>query len=81
MAGGNSGTVRISPNGTTWTATATGSSSIIRSITFKPEAPQEYFAAGHDGKILKGVRTLPTQFRVPNDDPVYGWIRALPLDD
>jgi hypothetical protein len=28
-------------------------------------------------KILDGIRTLPTQFRVPDDNPTNGWIKAV----
>ena len=30
------------------------------------------------GALYRGVRTLPTQFQAPDDNPTYGWIKALP---
>jgi len=75
MAVGGGGTARISSNAQTWTATVTGVSSALSTIAVNPNAQHEYYVLG-GGSLLKGVRTLPTQFRVPSDDPTYGWIRA-----
>lgn len=73
---GNSGVARISGNGTSWTTAPTGVGTSFNAITFDPNAQQKYFAVGST-TVLKGIRTLPTQFAVPDDDPVYGWIKAL----
>lgn len=75
LAVGESGVARISSNGTSWTASGTGVSTTLQVAIFDPDAQSEYYAMG-GGTILKGLRTLTTQFRVPNDSATYGWIKA-----
>ena len=79
---GNGGIARISAanSGTTWNASATGISGLIYSAAFDQTQQNKYIAAvANSTSALKGIRTLPTQFQVPNDSPTYGWIRALPI--
>lgn len=75
VAVGNVGTARISSAGTSWSASPTGVSVNLTQITFDPDNPATYYALG-GGTLLSGLRTLPTQFRVPNDAATYGWIKA-----
>lgn len=75
LAAGSSGVARISSNGTTWSASATGVSISFTVSGFDPDNPAEYYVGG-SSTLLKGIRTLPTQFRVPNDAATYGWIKA-----
>lgn len=75
MAVGASGVARISSNGISWTASGTGVSATFNTVTFDPDSEETYYAGG-GSTLLKGIRTLPTQFRVPNDAPQYGWIKA-----
>lgn len=77
MAVGNGGTVRISTNATAWSSSVTGSALSLRAVTYDPDEPSFYVIVGASGTSLEGQRTLPTQFRVPNDDSTYGWIKAL----
>jgi hypothetical protein len=74
VAVGASGTARISSDAITWTASSTGVSSTLSVVIFNPTMPATYYASGTG--FLSGLRTLPTQFKVPNDDPQYGWIKA-----
>jgi hypothetical protein len=71
---GASGVARISNNGTAWTASPTGVSNILYCVIVSASNPAQYYAVGTS--FLSGLRTLPTQFRVPNDSPQYGWIKA-----
>lgn len=71
---GSSGVARISNNGTSWTASPTGVSSRLDAVVVSATNPAQYYAVGTG--FLSGVRTLPTQFRVPNDAAQYGWIKA-----
>jgi hypothetical protein len=75
LAVGNTGTARISGDGISWASSATGVSFSLQNATSDPDEPATYFATG-SSSLLKGLRTLPTQFRVPNDAPQYGWIKA-----
>lgn len=75
LAVGSNGVARFSSNGTSWSASGTGVSSTLVSAIFDPDSQSEYYALGGPS-ILKGLRTLTTQFRVPNDSPTYGWIKA-----
>jgi hypothetical protein len=79
MAVGSSGIVRLSSNGTSWGASPTGVSGNLLTVSYDPDRQEVYFVGGSSGTstiLMKGVRTLPTQFRVPNDSPQYGWIKA-----
>jgi hypothetical protein len=73
---GASGVCAISTSGTSWALAATGVGANLASVTYNASAQTNYFAAGVS-TIIKGVRTSPTQFQVPDDDPDYGWIKAL----
>jgi streptogramin lyase len=79
MASAIGGIVRISAanSGTTWTATATGVSNNLQNLVFDPDSPEKYFAAGQSAAtIIKGIRTLVSQFQTPNDG-ANQWIRAV----
>lgn len=76
LAAGSSGAVRISANGTTWEASATGTSVDFFTVSFDPNNTAKYFVGGN-GALYTGIRTLPSQFATPDDNPEYGWIRAL----
>lgn len=75
MAVGASGVARISSAGTTWLAAPTGFSHTLQSVITDTTSPELYYVSG-SGPLLIGTRTLPTQFRVPNDSATYGWIKA-----
>lgn len=75
LAAGNAGTVRISTNGTSWAASITGTSVSFTCVTFDLNNAAKYFVGG-SGALYVGIRTLPTQFKTPSDDPTYGWIKA-----
>ncbi len=77
MAVGQSGAAVISAAGTSWATTATGQAIALNSVVHDEDMPQRYIVGGLSGTLLEGIRTLPTQFRVPNDDPTYGWVRAV----
>ncbi|GHA15081.1 hypothetical protein GCM10007989_07290 [Devosia pacifica] len=77
LAIGDSGTARLSSNLTTWTAAPTGSSASLDALVIDPSNDRRYLVAGASNLVLDGLRTDPTQFRVPEDDPDYGWIKAL----
>lgn len=80
IAVANAGTARISAanDGTAWASTATGSSLNLVAAAFDSDDTNVYYVLQNGStSILKGVRTLPTQFQVPDDDPEYGWIKAL----
>lgn len=74
---GDSGTVVLSLNGTTYTLATSGSGVSFTYALADQNVASHYVISGGGGYIADGVRTLPTQFRVPNDDPDYGWIKAL----
>jgi hypothetical protein len=78
MTVGGSGVARISSAGTTWIAAPTGFSHTLQAVITNTTSPEIYYVSG-SGPLLIGTRTLPTQFRVPNDNttPNYGWIKAL----
>jgi len=71
---GASGVARISTAGTSWVSTPTGVGFNLVYMIVDPNNPARYYATGNGA--VTGLRTLPTQFRVPNDDPTYGWIKA-----
>lgn len=75
MAVAQSGVVRISSAGTSWISAPTGFSHALQSVVVDTTSPEVYYVSGA-GPLLIGTRTLPTQFRVPNDAPLYGWIKA-----
>lgn len=77
LAVGDKGIARISGNGTTWAAAPTGITSKLTYVISDADSDAQYYAVGNTKDALYGLRTFPTQFRVPNDDPDYGWIRAL----
>lgn len=73
---GDTGVARISTAGTSWISTPSGVSASLLSATFSPSQQNRYIVGGTSGTLLEGIRTLSTQFRVPNDAPTYGWIKA-----
>lgn len=78
IAVGANGTVRISDtSAVSWAASAVGSTEALRDVVIDLSNPSKYYVAGLSGEALVGLRTLPTQFRVPDDNPEYGWIKAL----
>lgn len=77
MAVGANGVVRISSDGTSWAAAPTGTTAQFRAAIVDPTNGNRYIVVGPPNSIFDGLRTEPTQFRAPNDDPTYGWIRAL----
>lgn len=77
LAVGANGVARISSAGTSWAPTTTGTSSALYDVISNPDIPARYYAAGAAGTLITGLRTLPTQFQVPDDDPEYGWVKAL----
>lgn len=77
MAVGDNGVVRISSDGTSWAAAPTGTTEQFRAAIVDPTNGNRYIVVGPPNSIFDGLRTEPTQFRAPNDDPTYGWIRAL----
>ncbi len=74
-AGNGLNFVLFSSNGTSWTSksapTTTG-----RALLADNTAAY-HFLSGGSTTINDGLRTSPTQFQVPDDQPTYGWIRAL----
>lgn len=74
---GAGGVARISTNATTWTSSATGSAVSLNGVAADTDAPAYYVAVGASGTALEGLRTSPTQFRTPDDAPVYGWMKAV----
>lgn len=78
---GGSGVSRISTdNGATWGASVTSTAANLVAVIENTLTDNELLAVG-PGVLLRGVKTSSTQFRVPSDDPTYGWIRALPIDE
>lgn len=75
LAAGNGGTAVISATGTTWAISPTGTPASFQDAAANPGIPSEYIVVGT--ALLKGTRTLATQFRVPDDDAAKGWIKAL----
>jgi len=74
---GKSGASRISSDGITWSSTATGFATDLNDVIIDPDNDARYLVVGPTGNILEGLRTSPTQFQVPDDDPDYGWVKAL----
>lgn len=74
---GATGVVRISSTGTTWEAAPTGITSNLQTIVVDNNNTSKFVILSIGTTSLVGFRTSPTQFRVPNDNPEYGWIRAL----
>lgn len=77
MVVGSNGVARISTDGTSWTPAPIGVTATLNSAVVDPDDGNRYLVVGVGTNLFDGIRTLPTQFRVPNDDPTYGWIRAL----
>lgn len=75
--GGDTGTILISSNGTSYTSIVTGFTMNVNALIADQVVEAHYVIAGTGGRIYDGIRTSPTQFRVPDDNPAYGWIRAL----
>lgn len=73
---GAGGIARLSSNATSWTAIPTGVSGALQTIISDPEQASRYLVGGASGALLEAIRTLTTQFRVPNDG-ANEWIRAL----
>lgn len=77
LVAGANGVVRISGNVSSWSPSATGLTGTWRAGIVDPGNPAHYLLGGPSQTVFDGLRTLPTQFRVPNDKADYGWIRAL----
>ncbi|PWE57125.1 hypothetical protein DEM27_05645 [Metarhizobium album] len=77
LAVGDTGVARLSKTGISWSATPTGVTNTLRGVTFDPNQPTRYLVCGASGRIMQGIRTLPTQFQVPNFDHTYDWIKAV----
>lgn len=78
LAVGAGGVARISNlTASTWSPTTTGVTANLRVVIVDSANPAKYYVAGPQNSHLYGTRTQPTQFRTPNDNPTYGWIRAL----
>ena len=67
--------VLFSTNGTTWASKAAPTTTGRALLADNTAA--YHFLSGNTTTICDGIRTLPTQFQVPNDEPQYGWIKAL----
>jgi photosystem II stability/assembly factor-like uncharacterized protein len=77
IAIGGGGVCRFSDdNGATWEAATTGTSADLYNLVINPIEENELIAVGN-GVMLTGAALLSTQFQVPDDDPEYGWIKAL----
>lgn len=76
VAVGAGGVVLLSTTAFAWTSVPTGFSHQSTAVVADPDNPAEYLIVGIAGNIWNATRTLPTQFRVPDDDPQYGWIKA-----
>lgn len=79
VAVASTGIVRISgaSDGTTWASSATGVSTGFLMAAFDTTNQYKYFLVGSGSTdVLKGIRTLPTQFQLTNDGP-YQWVKAL----
>lgn len=71
---GVGGVARLSTvAGVTWGSTITG---VTQNLMHVAENNGTYVAVGPVTNNLVGVRTLSTQFRVPDDNPTNGWIKA-----
>lgn len=71
---GYGGVARLSSTaGAVWGSTITG---VTQNLMHVAENNGTYVAVGPVTNNLVGVRTLSTQFRVPDDSPTYGWIKA-----
>lgn len=78
MVVGDNGAAIISANLSSWVAGgAPGTTSALNAIITDPDITGLYIVGGAAGTLKKAQRTLPNQFRVPNDAPDYGWIKAL----
>lgn len=77
LAAGTGGVVRISSDAVTWAASATGVTVLLAGSIVDPTNAARYIVAGQSNTILDGLRTASTQFRVPNDNPTNGWIKAV----
>lgn len=79
---GASGTALISSptSGTVWTVTPTGIGGDLLTSVVDAATASRYIVGGGStstAALAIGLRTLPTQFQVPNDNPTYGWIKAV----
>lgn len=77
MIVGSGGLSLISSNLATWTAVATGTTSQLNCVAADNVTAGLYLVGGAGGLLLSGQRTLPTQFRTPDDNPTSGWIKAV----
>lgn len=77
MGGLNLGSVAISANGLSYSNFATPGSGTTGGVLCDGEVPGR-FLVGRGNTIYFGTRISSTQFRVPDDGPTYGWIRAVP---
>lgn len=74
---GNGGIARLSSDeGNTFTGSITGVTANLTQIANSPFSSDDVMAIG-PSMLLKGTRTGSNQFRVPNDNPTTGWIKAL----
>lgn len=72
--GDGQSTVSFSTSATSWSAKA--SPTTTGRALLADNATAYHFLSGRTTVIADGIRTLTTQFQVPNDDPTYGWIKA-----
>lgn len=78
VAVGANGTARISgTNAATWGPAATGTTAALHKVLIDTQDNAKHIVVGPPALNLYGLRTRATQFRVPNDKPDYGWIKAL----
>lgn len=77
VAVGNSGVSRISSdNGSNFISSPTGSSMSLTSISKFMSEVDRIIVSG-DRELAYAIRTSSSQFAVPDDNPEYGWIKAL----
>lgn len=77
IAVGDGVTLLSTNDGAGWITTATSETrNILKVVQYQNETNS--FVGGVSGALIKGEYSTSALFRVPNDDPTYGWIRALP---
>lgn len=77
LAVGDAGAAAASNDGVAWSARNSGSASILRAVSIANDNTGVFTVVGSAGYAAAAEKTLPTQFRVPDDDPEFGWIKAL----
>lgn len=76
LVGGNNGKALIAdPLAIGWFSTTTSITDTLRSAIVGDEV-NDYIVVGPPTFNLTGERSTSNQFRVPSDDPLYGWIKA-----